>query len=157
MTAVVRDQAVHALRPAEQPDWASWLTERLDPHWRTGEWDPASLLFTADLDNPRTRAFACRVAACGAVVESPAARCAACPAVSLRRGHPSDFDATHVPSLPAMRQPNVGDTTQLGRTQFSLADLSPAVTGQVSEPALLLRQSLPRLGRQHPRTPRQPP
>ncbi|GAB7188994.1 hypothetical protein ATKI12_8825 [Kitasatospora sp. Ki12] len=130
MTAA-HDHAVRPLNPTGRPDWAEWLTERLDPHWRTGEWDPKSLLFTADLDNPRTRAFPCRVVACQSVVEGPQSHCQACRAVSQRRGHPSEFDTTHIPSLPAMRQPNVGIGSQPGRTQFSLADLSPAVGAEI--------------------------
>uniref|UniRef100_A0AAU2VFE6 Tyrosine-type recombinase/integrase n=1 Tax=Streptomyces sp. NBC_00003 TaxID=2903608 RepID=A0AAU2VFE6_9ACTN len=124
----------HDVLPLHRPirtDWAAWLTERLAPHWRPGEWDADRLLFTADPYNPRTRAFNCRVTACGALVEYPASRCEACRAVSARRGHPADFDATHVPFLPAIRQPNVGNDSRLGRGQFSLADLSETLRAEV--------------------------
>ncbi|MEV7941793.1 tyrosine-type recombinase/integrase [Kitasatospora sp. NPDC088264] len=128
---VAHDYAELPASQVARTDWAAWLADRLDLQWRTGEWDPGSLLFTTDLDSPRTRAFACRVTACGVLVESPASRCEACRAVSARRGHPADFDTTHTPSLPAVRQPNVGDGLQPGRSQFALGDLSTAVRAEI--------------------------
>lgn len=132
MTAV-NEQIVRPLHShlPESSGWAKWLTERLDPHWRVDEWDPNTLLFTADLGNPRTRAFTCLVVACGAVIASPASRCDGCRAVMQRLGHPADFDQTHIPSQPAVRRPNVGDSLQPGRSQFTLAALSPTARAEI--------------------------
>ena len=37
--------------------WLEWLRDRLDPAWRAGEWDGQALLFTGDLESPRTAAW----------------------------------------------------------------------------------------------------
>jgi hypothetical protein len=49
-------------------DWVGWLRERLDSHWRPGEWDAELLLFTGDPGNPRTRVKVCPLPSCGITV-----------------------------------------------------------------------------------------
>jgi hypothetical protein len=39
--------------------WLGWLRERLDPQWRTGEWDQDRLLFTGDPASPATVVAVC--------------------------------------------------------------------------------------------------
>ena len=36
-----------------------FLTARLDPSWRPGEWNPETLIFTGDPHNPRTFVYLC--------------------------------------------------------------------------------------------------
>jgi integrase len=59
--------AATLLRPTEDlaNDWATWLREAVDPSWRMGEWDSASLMFTGDVANPRTATRICKVSGCG--------------------------------------------------------------------------------------------
>ncbi|MFF3396254.1 hypothetical protein ACFYW1_35755 [Streptomyces sp. NPDC002669] len=132
--ARAHDYAEPPARQLVRTDRAAWLADRLDLQWRTNEWDPGSLLFTADLDNPRTRAFAWRVMACDTLVESPESRCEACRAVSARRGHPADFGTTHTPALPAVRQPNGGPACNRA-AHSSLSGTSPQRCGLRSSSA----------------------
>ncbi|WP_280426308.1 tyrosine-type recombinase/integrase [Nocardia carnea] len=69
--------AVRTLAPAVSPAshidlsaWRCWLQERIDPGWRTGEWDSARLLFTGDPDNPWTFLSRCRTRQCERIVEA---------------------------------------------------------------------------------------
>jgi integrase len=59
MTAAVRvvvdDPAV-----ADAGDgWQAFLAQRLEPTWRAGEWNPDTLIFTGDPDNPKTFVYLC--------------------------------------------------------------------------------------------------
>jgi integrase len=52
-------------------DWLGWLRERLDPQWRTGEWDEGLLLFTGDPASPRTVVAVCPLPGCGVTMNAP--------------------------------------------------------------------------------------
>lgn len=58
--------------------WLEWLRDRLDPAWRAGEWDGQALLFTGDLESPRTAAWPCRTPACPTGTRRPSGRCDGC-------------------------------------------------------------------------------
>ncbi len=64
-------------RPGGQ-GWLEWLRDRLDPAWRAGEWDGLALLFTGDLESPRTAAWPCRTPACPTGTRRPSGRCDGC-------------------------------------------------------------------------------
>jgi integrase len=65
-----RPPADGGLLPEVLEGWTAWLTERIDPAWRPGEWDPAALLFTGDVDNPATVVYRCGTAACQGLARS---------------------------------------------------------------------------------------
>jgi hypothetical protein len=48
--------------------WLEWLTARIDPTWRPGEWRMEYWLFTASPDHPRSSVSTCRTAACEVIV-----------------------------------------------------------------------------------------
>lgn len=58
--------------------WLEWLHARLNPDWRAGEWDGQTLLFTGDLDNPRTAAWPCRTPGCPTATRRTSGRCDGC-------------------------------------------------------------------------------
>lgn len=116
-------------RPRD-PAWAEWLDQRLFPGWRMKEWDPAASRYTADPGNPSTSVFTCVVAACSTHVASSGGRCESCRRARVRQGHPLDFDSAYVP-LAARRRPNSTDAAALGVSQFSLAEVAPAVRQEV--------------------------
>lgn len=62
----------------DERGWVRWLGARLDPAWRAGEWDERALLFTGDLDSPRTAAWACRTPGCPSGTRRPSGRCEGC-------------------------------------------------------------------------------
>jgi len=81
----VSRRAPRAAGPAgtcqEQPGehgWPEWLRARLDPAWRAGEWDGEALLFTGDLESPRTAAWPCRTPRCPTAARRPSGRCDGC-------------------------------------------------------------------------------
>ncbi|MFE7398513.1 tyrosine-type recombinase/integrase [Streptomyces sp. NPDC057557] len=127
--AVVRSLAA---RPARiGPEWSSWLDERLRPGWRTNEWDTERALFTASPGNPTTSVFTCSVVACSTHVANNGSRCGTCRKARYLRGNPADFDTTHTP-IPSRRRPNTSvDGAMPGVSQFSLADVSPAVRREI--------------------------
>lgn len=44
--------------------WREFLTTRLDSYWRSGEWDPETLIFTGDPHNPKTFVYLCANPGC---------------------------------------------------------------------------------------------
>lgn len=64
--------------PAGEAGWLGWLQDRLDPQWRAGEWDSQLLLFTGDLDSPRTAAWPCRTPGCPTTTNRTSGRCDGC-------------------------------------------------------------------------------
>ena len=69
MTAAVDDAAtvLDVLGSGEsRAAWAQWLTERLEPGWRPGEWNPQSWFFDGDPANDMTAAGRCEVLSCRA-------------------------------------------------------------------------------------------
>jgi integrase len=52
-------------------DWVAWLRERLDPQWRSGEWDQDRLLFTGDPARPGTVVAVCPLPGCGVTMNDP--------------------------------------------------------------------------------------
>lgn len=123
--ALLRSAAVSSVPGV--PEWPSWLAARLPSGWRTDEWDPVLALFTADPRNPTTSVFVCSVVTCATHVASNGSRCDACRKARYLLGNPADFDTTHTPD-PARRRPNTSPNEAMpGVSQFSLADVSPAV------------------------------
>ncbi|WP_406321565.1 tyrosine-type recombinase/integrase [Streptomyces sp. NBC_01637] len=123
--ALLRSAAVSSVPGV--PEWPSWLATRLPSGWRTDEWDPVQALFTADPRNPTTSVFVCSVVTCATHVASNGSRCDACRKARYLLGNPADFDTTHTPD-PARRRPNTSANGAMpGVSQFSLADVSPAV------------------------------
>ncbi|MFF1460554.1 tyrosine-type recombinase/integrase [Streptomyces sp. NPDC058330] len=57
--------------------WVAWLRTQLVEDWRPGEWDPETLLFKGDVNNPQTVAMRCSTEACEVVTKSRG-RCTAC-------------------------------------------------------------------------------
>lgn len=102
--------------------WTGFLRDRLDPGWRTGEFDPQRWWFTGDPANPATTSTTCRVQRCDTVVGSRTF-CGPCQRRRARSGLDVDtFAATHRP--PTDRRRRVAAT---GVHQFSLAALAPTV------------------------------
>ncbi|OCC11946.1 hypothetical protein [Streptomyces sp. PTY087I2] len=78
--------------------WSNWLGAAVEDGWRPGEWDGQTLLFTGDVDNPRTRAHSCRTAACSTVVHTQSF-CAKCTKLMSTTGRSADeFAASHTPA-----------------------------------------------------------
>ena len=63
MTAPVRAIGHAEVGDAKQ-SWRDFLTARLDPSWRPGEWNPQTLIFTGDPHNPRTFVYLCANPGC---------------------------------------------------------------------------------------------
>ncbi|MFD9378468.1 tyrosine-type recombinase/integrase [Streptomyces sp. NPDC059999] len=122
--------AVPALREASGEDWGVWLSSRLDPHWRTEEWDPASNLFTGSVDNRLTAAHPCRVVRCPAVVESFNGYCSGCTHDRNQKGNRPDFASTHVPGARHGNQ-HGGVNRGIGKTQFTLAPVGETVRTEI--------------------------
>ncbi|WP_330351143.1 hypothetical protein [Streptomyces sp. NBC_00582] len=77
--------------------WTAWLSDRVGPAWRPGEWDAATLFFNGDPDNERTVAQKCVTVACASVSNSRG-MCSPC----IREWRASGLDeatfvAQHVP------------------------------------------------------------
>lgn len=68
--AVVTEPAASGPKGIDLQAWKRWLGTAVEADWRPGEWDGQSLLFTGDVDNPRTRAYSCRTLACSTVVHT---------------------------------------------------------------------------------------
>ena len=64
MTAIVRTLGGHADAGDAEDLWRDFLTARLDPRWRTGEWNPDTLIFTGDPHNPKTFVYLCANPGC---------------------------------------------------------------------------------------------
>lgn len=78
--------------------WAGWLRARLDPAWRAGEWDGQTLLFTGDLNSPRTAAWPCRTPGCPTATRRPSGRCDGCRRARVGVGLSwAEFDAAPPP------------------------------------------------------------
>ncbi|MFB8406529.1 tyrosine-type recombinase/integrase [Streptomyces sp. NPDC055912] len=58
--------------------WEGWLRSQLAEDWRPGEWDAATMLFTGDVENPRTVAWRCITEGCTTVQKARNGRCTAC-------------------------------------------------------------------------------
>ncbi|MDT2006899.1 site-specific integrase [Rhodococcus opacus] len=104
----------HLTPPAAQhdarlEDWRTYLAGRIDPDWRTDEWDAALWLFTGDLDNPRTVSYRCWTPECPRVNAAANMRCRSCEKAFARRGlSVEEFDATYIPTtrLEAYKAPD---------------------------------------------------
>ena len=84
-------------RPGEH-GWLEWLRARLDPAWRTGEWHGEALLFTGDLESPRTAAWPCRTPGCPTATRRPSGRCDGCRRARVDAGVSwAEFDAAPPP------------------------------------------------------------
>ena len=57
--------------------WTQWLTDRLEPGWRPGEWNPETWFFDGDPANEFTGAGLCQVSSCGVKTDGPR-MCAVC-------------------------------------------------------------------------------
>jgi hypothetical protein len=63
MSASVRAVVDYAVADAGD-GWRAFLAQRLEPTWRPGEWDPDTLIFTGDPENPRTFVYLCADPGC---------------------------------------------------------------------------------------------
>jgi len=79
--------------------WQDWLEQQIVHDWRPGEWDPQSLVFTGDYDNPHTAVSKCRTVSCTAGVLNHTGRlCRRCGKALRASGLDVEtFVATHVP------------------------------------------------------------
>nr|WP_203691580.1 tyrosine-type recombinase/integrase [Streptomyces sp. SID12488] len=103
---VPRDTSAGSLPPDVAAGWTVWLREQVAEGWRPGEWDADTLVFTGDVENPRTVVFRCGTAACDALA-STKSLCSGCAKAQKAGGlSMKDFKATHVP---------VRDRTMTGR------------------------------------------
>jgi integrase len=57
MTTAVRGHVDAVVDPRER--WRAFLAQRLEPAWRPDEWNPDTLIFTGDPDNPKTFVYLC--------------------------------------------------------------------------------------------------
>ncbi|MFE5947594.1 site-specific integrase [Streptomyces sp. NPDC056480] len=82
MTAVTTATAVQLAGPSpfavDWTGWQKWLRERVDPHWRPGEWEEQWWLFTGDADNPRTSIWKCQTPQCDLGIYFRRGRCYGC-------------------------------------------------------------------------------
>nr|BFD92085.1 tyrosine-type recombinase/integrase [Kitasatospora sp. Xyl93] len=93
--------APEAPRPGSVPpgadSWMAWLRENTADNWRLLEWNPSTLVFTGDIDNPRTVVFRCGVAACDQLA-SARSLCTACGKAHKASGMlVKEFKETFVP------------------------------------------------------------
>jgi hypothetical protein len=78
--------------PVDPQAWATWLTERISPEWRPGEWDSTLLLFSGDPSNPETSIYLCSVRGCGLPTANRNGPCGSCGNQIRRSAVPaSDF------------------------------------------------------------------
>jgi integrase len=83
--------------PGMADGWMAWLRENTADNWRLLEWNPSTLVFTGDIDNPRTVVFRCGVAACDQLA-SARSLCTACGKAHKASGMLlKEFKATFVP------------------------------------------------------------
>lgn len=113
--------------PAEEPrsPWAQYLESNLEAVWREEEWNPETLTFTGDPDNPMTGVSICATPRCSTLIDrSKVGRCLKCDR-ARRVWTGGDFDMEYVPvrrrvgGLPAT--PHV----------FTLADLTSTARAEV--------------------------
>ena len=94
----VLDDAAHEDDRTGASGWLDWLHARLDPAWRTGEWDPKALLFTGDLHSVRTAAWPCRTPGCLTATHFHHRRCHGCRRSRVSAGVGwEEFDAAPPP------------------------------------------------------------
>jgi len=75
--------------------WTQWLTDRLEPGWRPGEWNPQTWFFDGDPANEFTAAGLCEVSSCGVKTDGPR-MCAVCQkAFQVSTVSREQFVATH--------------------------------------------------------------
>lgn len=96
--------------------WAETLRIRLDPGWRPGEWDATSGTFVANLSNPDTWVFVCKIPGCGGLIGHRSEWCVRCRKHYSLLGRPSDFADTFRPP------PAPVDDARYG--QFCLGELA---------------------------------
>ncbi|MFD5409474.1 tyrosine-type recombinase/integrase [Streptomyces nojiriensis] len=78
--------------------WTAWLKEQLVEDWRPGEWDSEKLLFTGDLESPRTRSWHCIIDTCNAVSRIQHGWCTGCRKTFKTSGLSEvEFKATYRP------------------------------------------------------------
>ena len=64
--------------PVDRDAWSAWLTQRIAPDWRPGEWDSSLLLFNGDPDNPATSIYLCTVPGCALPTSKRNGPCSSC-------------------------------------------------------------------------------
>lgn len=111
--------ALHAAPTDVSMVWLETLRVRLDPGWRPGEWDLPSWTFVADLSNPETWVFVCKIPGCGGLIGHRSEWCVRCRHFYSVLGRPTDFAATFRPPPAPVNDARYG--------QFCLADLSEPV------------------------------
>ncbi|MEN8654839.1 tyrosine-type recombinase/integrase [Streptomyces sp. 21So2-11] len=77
--------------------WEAWLHDIVDPRWRPGEWNADHLLFTGDVNNPRTIVRLCEINECD-VATDLSRFCTGCSRELRLSGLTSaDFEKSFVP------------------------------------------------------------
>ncbi|MET7717820.1 site-specific integrase [Streptomyces sp. NPDC005407] len=95
--AIVQEPAASGAEGIDLEAWRAWLGTAVEASWRSGEWDGQALLFTGDVDNPRTRAYSCKTLACSTVVHTNSF-CARCTKRMKATGESAEeFAASYVP------------------------------------------------------------
>ncbi|MFF3748058.1 tyrosine-type recombinase/integrase [Streptomyces kronopolitis] len=88
-------QAAWAVLEAE--GWSVWLREQVTGGWREGEWDAQTLVFTGDVEHPRTVVYRCGTAACDALARAKSL-CTTCAKAQRVSGlSMKEFKAVFVP------------------------------------------------------------
>lgn len=102
MTTVVAPSKLIAARhrslSIQAEEWAEWLSDRVAPDWRPGEWQHTHMLFRGDPGNPLTKVRKCTVTACPAMTIGRTF-CSECSRDYDRLGRPdlARFQTTHEP------------------------------------------------------------
>ncbi|MFI9724666.1 tyrosine-type recombinase/integrase [Streptomyces sp. NPDC052396] len=83
--------------PLEAERWSAWLREQVVDGWREGEWDPQTLVFTGDVEHPRTVVYRCGTKACDALARAKSL-CTTCAKAQRASGlSMKEFKAVFVP------------------------------------------------------------
>lgn len=78
--------------------WTAWLKDQLIEGWRPGEWDGETLLFTGDLESPRTNSWHCVIDTCNAISRIRHGWCTGCRKTYKRSGLSElEFTSTYRP------------------------------------------------------------
>jgi hypothetical protein len=68
--------------------WLAFLQKHIEPSWRRHEWDPTTMVFTGDLENPATIAYACQTPGCTARSIVKQGQCVRCRTEKARGKEP---------------------------------------------------------------------
>lgn len=87
-------------------DWLASMTQRLNPGWRPGEWDPLRMRFLGNSDNPSTWVFHCIRVGCDGFSQGSGCYCSSCASRRNSLGRPVDFAENYARYAPTRRYAN---------------------------------------------------